>query len=125
MSFEAVANDFEQIVSGRRSIRQYDPTVSISQEEMTEILRTATLAPSSVNMQPWHFLVIQSPEGKAKLAKLAGHNLKQVETSSAVIAVFGDMDSIGNMEEIYATAVSRGLMPEEVKANQMTRISAH
>lgn len=125
MSIEAATNDFQHIVGGRRSIRQYDPTVVISNEEMTEILRKATLAPSSVNMQPWHFLVIQSPEGKEKLAQMASFNRKQVETSSAVIAVFGDLNSIENLEEIYGRAVELGLMPEEVKAKQIAGISGH
>ncbi|MEH7016535.1 nitroreductase family protein, partial [Bacillus sp. JJ63] len=58
-------NNFTEIITGRRSIRKYDPSVKISKEEMTEILTEATLAPSSVNMQPWRFLVIDSAEGKA------------------------------------------------------------
>ncbi len=125
MSIQTVTNDFETIVSGRRSIRQYDPSVVISEEEMKEILRKTTLAPSSVNMQPWHFLVIQSPEGKEKLAQLASFNKKQVETSSAVIAVFADLNSVENLEAIYSSAVEQGLMPEDVKAKQMAFISQH
>ena len=52
---------------------------------MTEILTQATLAPSSVNMQPWRFVVIESDEAKATLAPLAKFNQSQVETSSAMI----------------------------------------
>ena len=44
-------NDFQDIITGRRSIRYYDPSVKISREEMKEILTEATLAPSSVNAQ--------------------------------------------------------------------------
>ena len=79
-------NDFQEIISGRRSIRQYDPSVKISKEEMEQMLAEATLAPSSVNMQPWRFLVIESEEGKATLAPLASFNQNQVNTSAAVIA---------------------------------------
>lgn len=61
-------NDFNEIVYGRRSIKTYDPSVKISREEMTEILKEASTAPSSINMQPWRFLVIDSEEGKQKLA---------------------------------------------------------
>ena len=57
-------NDFMEIMKGRRSIRNYDPAVKISKEEMTEILEEATTAPSSVNAQPWRFLVIDRPDGK-------------------------------------------------------------
>lgn len=49
-------NDFQEIVTGRRSSWYYDPSVKISREEIKEILETASLAPSSVNLQPWRFL---------------------------------------------------------------------
>lgn len=118
-------NDFNGIITGRRSIRKYDPSVKISKEEMTQILTEATLAPSSVNMQPWRFLVIESDEAKAALAPIARFNNVQVETSAAMIAVFGDLNNFDYAEEIYGTAVERGLMPAEVKENQLTRLAAH
>lgn len=120
-----LTNDFSKIVTGRRSIKNYDPSVKISPEEMTEILSLATLAPSSVNMQPWRFLVIESPEAKAKLAPLARFNQTQVETSSAVIAVFGDLDNFDNAEEIYGTAVEKGFMPLEIKEQLLNSFAGY
>ncbi|MGE7762184.1 nitroreductase family protein [Peribacillus sp. NPDC097895] len=110
-----LTNDFKEIVTGRRSIKNYDQSVKISREEMEEILTLATQAPSSINMQPWRFLVIESPEAKATLAPLARFNQNQVETSSAVIAVFGDLKNFENAEEIYGKAVELGYMPLDVK----------
>lgn len=118
-------NDFNSIITGRRSVRQYDASVKISKEEMTEILSEATLAPSSVNMQPWRFLVIESPEAKSKLATIAKFNQVQVETSAAMIAVFGDLNNFDYAEEIYGAAVERGLMPQEVKEGQLSRLAVH
>lgn len=109
------AKGFKEIVLGRRSVKNYDPAVKISREEMTEILAEATTAPSSINMQPWRFVVIDTPEGKAKLAELAMYNTNQVNTSAAVIAVFGDMKCIENADEIYGKSVELGYMPEDVK----------
>ncbi len=113
---------FLQIVQDRRAIRTYDENVKISQEEMSEILTAATKAPSSVNLQPWRFVVIESPEAKAKLAPLAKFNQQQVKTSSAVIAVFADMNNLDYLEEIYGKAVEHGLMPQEVKDQQVPSI---
>jgi nitroreductase len=117
-------NDFQEIITGRRSIRNYDPSVKISKEEMTEILQEATLAPSSVNLQPWRFLVIDSAEGKETLAPLAKFNQTQVKTSSAVIAVFVDMNSLDFADEIYDEAVEKGYMPAEVRDRQLPSIKA-
>lgn len=113
-------NDFKEIIKGRRSIRNYDKSVKISKEIMSKILEEATLAPSSVNMQPWRFVVIESDEGKATIAPLAKFNQVQVETSSAVIAIFGDLNNFENGEEIYSTAVELGHMPIEVKERQIS-----
>ncbi|SFD45829.1 Nitroreductase [Bacillus sp. OV194] len=120
-----LVNNFNDILTGRRSIRYYDPSVKISKDEMTEILNKATLAPSSVNMQPWRFLVIESDEAKATLAPLARFNNSQVETSSAMIAVFGDLNNFDKSEEIYSKAVELGYMPQDVKEQMMGRLTAH
>ncbi|APH37801.1 nitroreductase family protein [Bacillus subtilis] len=125
MKTELKTNDFMDIMKGRRSIRNYDPAVKISKEEMTQILEEATTAPSSVNAQPWRFLVIDSPEGKEKLAPIASFNQTQVSTSSAVIAVFADMNSDDYLEEIYSKAVELGYMPQEVKDRQIAALTAH
>ena len=125
MKTELKTNDFMDIMKGRRSIRNYDPAVKISKEEMTQILEEATTAPSSVNAQPWRFLVIDSPEGKEKLAPLASFNQTQVSTSSAVIAVFADMNNDDYLEEIYSKAVELGYMPQEVKDRQIAALTAH
>ncbi|WP_025718149.1 nitroreductase family protein [Paenibacillus polymyxa] len=118
-------NDFKEIALGRRSVKVYDPSVKISREEMTEILTEATRAPSSINLQPWRFLVIDSPEGKATLAPLARFNQRQVETSSAVIAVFGDLNNFDNFEQIFGEAVELGYMPRDIKEMQQEKVAAH
>lgn len=118
-------NDFKEIALGRRSVKVYDPSVKISREEMTEILTEATRAPSSINLQPWRFLVIDSPEGKATLAPLARFNQRQVETSSAVIAVFGDLNNFDNFEQIFGEAVELGYMPQDIKEMQQEKVTAH
>ena len=58
MSTNRVNNDFSDITFGRKSVRVYDETVKISHEEMLTMIQEATTAPSSVNMQPWRFVVV-------------------------------------------------------------------
>lgn len=125
MNNTITTNDFKEIITGRRSIKRYNPSVKISREEMTDILKEATLAPSSINMQPWRFVVIESAEGKATLAPLAKFNQVQVETSSAVIAVFGDLNNSNYADEIFGKAVELGYMPLEVKEMSLSKIKQH
>lgn len=125
MSNNQRSNDFQEIALNRRSIKAYDPEVKISKEEMTEILAEASRAPSSVNLQPWRFVVIESQEAKQKLAPLARFNQTQVSTSAAVIAVFADMENIQYAEEIFGNAVKLGYMPQDVKDMQMPFIKSY
>lgn len=121
MSKELVNNDFSSVVFGRKSVRVYDETVKISHEEMLEMIQETTTAPSSVNMQPWRFVVAESEEAKAKLKPLIRFNTRQNDTSSAMVMIFGDMNCYEYGEEIYDQAVAEGKMPAEVRDQQLAR----
>lgn len=118
-------NDFKYINEGRRSIRIYDSSVKISKEEMTQIINEAVKAPSSINMQPWRFVVVESEEGKEKIRPLVRFNINQLETSAAMIIIFGDLQSFDYAEKIYSTAVEKGYMPQEVKDKQLSTFSKY
>jgi nitroreductase len=105
------------VIRERRSVRKYDPNFKISQEEILEILKEAALAPSSSNLQPWKFLVIQDEETKKELRMIA-NNQEQVETSSAVIAVLGDREMYRNAEQVYRSSFEAGYM-DEATMNRM------
>lgn len=106
----------------RRSIRIYDETVKISEDELKQIILEANLAPSSMNMQPWRYVVISSDAAKEKLRPALYGNLKQLETSAAMIVVFNDLHKFELAEKIYDTAVEKGLMPKDVREKQLTNI---
>lgn len=106
----------------RRSIRKYDEKIKISKEEMIRILEDATRAPSSMNMQPWRFIIVESPKAKEKLRPVLYGNMQQLETSSAMICIFTDLKKYEYAEKIYNKAVDQGLMPPEVRDKQLKNI---
>jgi len=105
------------VISERRSVRKYDPDFKISQEEILDILKEAALAPSSSNLQPWKFIVIQDEETKKELRMIA-NNQEQVETSSAVIAILADREMYRNGEKVYRSSFEAGYM-DETTMNRM------
>jgi nitroreductase len=107
--------DFSEVIYGRRAVKKYDPDFKISREEIIEILEEATLAPSAFNLQPWRFVVIESDKGKEELLEIAPFNASQITTSSAVIAVFGDLKFVDHAEEIYRETAEHGYISQEVK----------
>lgn len=115
-------NDFSDITFGRKSVRLYDENYKISHEEMLEMIQEATAAPSSVNMQPWRFIIAETEESKAKLKPLIRFNTRQNDTSSAMILIFSDMLNYELGEEIYDQAVAEGKMPQEARDQQIGAI---
>ncbi|API88099.1 nitroreductase family protein [Marinilactibacillus sp. 15R] len=118
-------NDFSDITYNRKSVRVYDEKVKISHEEMLEMIQESTIAPSSVNMQPWRFVVVESEEEKAKLRPLIRFNKRQNDTSAAMVLIFGDMECYEYGEEIYNRAVEEGKMSPEVRDEQLAAIIPH
>ena len=70
-----------------------------------EILDKTVTAPSSVNMQPWRFVVVESEEGKEKLTPFVSYNVVQNETSSAMVLIFADLKSQERAEDIYGNCL--------------------
>ena len=77
-------NNFENIVFDRHSVKVFDDKIKICQEEMLDMLNEACFAPSSVNMQPWRFVVVESDAGKEKLRPLVKFNTRQCDTASEI-----------------------------------------
>ncbi len=72
-------NDFLDLVVHRQSDRAFDISRSVEKEKIEYILEAGRLAPSACNAQPWHFIVVDEPELKNKVAdatsaKLLGMN---------------------------------------------------
>lgn len=122
MANKFINNDFSELVFGRKSVRLYDETYKISHEEMLEMIQEATTAPSSVNLQPWRFVVVETEAEKAKLKPLIRFNTRQNDSSSAMVLIFGDLESYEYTEEIYSQAVHEGKMPQEVKEQHVGAI---
>jgi nitroreductase len=83
----------------RRSIREYAPE-AIDRQDLDEILRVTSLAPSAFNLQPWRFVVVETPAVKDALAG-AAFNQPQVRSAPAVIVLYTDMaDTLENVDEV-------------------------
>lgn len=79
--------EFIELVKTRRSERNYT-SQEVEQSKLDYILECARLAPSAVNFQPWHFLIVKSEEGKEKVGKC--YNRDWIQTAPMYIIVCGD-----------------------------------
>ncbi|TCS38851.1 oxygen-insensitive NAD(P)H nitroreductase [Reinekea marinisedimentorum] len=61
--------NLSEIVKTRYSTKEFDADKKISAEDFAQIKDALRYAPSSVNSQPWHFIIASSEEGKSRMAK--------------------------------------------------------
>ncbi|MEA5002498.1 MAG: nitroreductase family protein [Christensenella sp.] len=61
--------DIKRTISERRSVRRYKDT-PLSNAEITEILEAGTLAPSAINLQPWYYIAVKSPESLERVLSI-------------------------------------------------------
>jgi nitroreductase len=70
----------------RYAVKQYDPSRRIDDATWRALEETLVLAPSSVGLQPWKFLVVDDPAVRARLRE-ASYGQPQI-TDAARIVVF-------------------------------------
>lgn len=100
-------------IERRHSIRRYtdDP---IPREDLNEILRLASLAPSAWNVQPWRFVAVTDQNVKNRLME-AGYGQPQIGAAQVVVAVVSDMeDVLAHLAEILPPG-----MPAERKEQEV------
>jgi nitroreductase len=88
-----------EAAESRRSIRQYQQA-PIPPGDLEEIVRLAGLAPSFFNLQPWRFVIVQTPEIKARLVE-ASYRQRQVVSAPAVIVLYTDVaDALADVDAV-------------------------
>lgn len=95
----------KEAIETRRSIRKFvqEP---LDQNDLREILRLASLAPSANNVQTWRVAVIQNPDLQTKLQE-AAYNQGQVTSAPAVLVVYSDMeDALSTIEQTLPASMS-------------------
>jgi len=101
-----------QEISGRFSTRSFADK-PIPEEILKEILEAGLAAPSWINTQPWHFIVVTNPRNKAMLSQLA-HGQKHVENAPVVVVCCGDK-SAWEKENFRQTMEERGFAQDRIE----------
>lgn len=76
----------------RRSIRKFKPD-PVPESYITELLEAARLAPSGTNIQPWRFVVMESPEMRQRLAECT-FGLNFIARAPVTIVCCADLEAV-------------------------------
>lgn len=94
-----------QAVMQRYSTKSFDPAKKISDEVMNSIKTLLRYSPSSVNIQPWHFIIAASEEGKNRIAASTHpgfeFNTAKITDASHVVLLCAKTD----VDEAYMNSV--------------------
>jgi len=59
-----MTTSFTSLLETRTSANIFDASQTLSDDQITELVRLATLAPSSFNAQNWAFIAVRTPKPK-------------------------------------------------------------
>ncbi len=82
---ENTSPSFDEVIKTRRSVRSYDASKTITQEQVKELLISTQEAPSWANQQPTKYYVAITPEKVKAVAELVGPNKEKIAGAPVLI----------------------------------------
>lgn len=113
-----------QAAQRRHTVKAYDPARRVPAEVMQQIYGLLRNSPSSVNSQPWHFIVASTPEARERMARGAqggyAYNTPKILDASHVILFCArtDMDDEHLAQVLEQEASDGRFRDEAAKAGQ-------
>ncbi|GLR73147.1 NAD(P)H-dependent oxidoreductase [Aliivibrio sifiae] len=111
-----IINDLEN----RYTTKKYDPSKKVSQDDLAVLLEALRLSASSINSQPWKFIVIESDEAKQRMhdsfANMHQFNQHHIKACSHVILFANKLEyTRSDYETVLNKAILDGRITEEQK----------
>ncbi len=103
--------DFINNIITRRSIRKFSQEI-VTSKQVNLILKAAMYAPSAVNEQPWHFIVIEEQKKLKEITKVHPHAKMLKEAPLAILVCWDDnlLKTSGYFEQDCAAATQNMLL---------------
>ncbi len=97
-------------IAARRSVKKFDPDHVMTEDEITRLMETVILTPTSFNIQNWRFVLITDPEVKRQVRE-KGYDQAQFTDCSLLVIICGDRNAYDQDPDRYWAEA-----PEEVRA---------
>lgn len=117
--------NLKNVLNSRYSTKSFDTTKKIAAEDFKQLQHLLQMAPSSVNMQPWHFVIAATEEGKQRMAKGVQGNYKFNEgkiLSASHVVLFCSKTEVDETykDHIAEAEANAGRFPND-QIKQMTK----
>src|ERR1700754_1543227 len=99
-----------ETILSRSAAKYYDPTATLSDDQIRDLVRIGTSAPTSFHLQNWRFIAVRSPEAKARLRPIAW-NQPAITDAAVTFIIIGQLADASTVPQRLAPVVDAGLMP--------------
>ena len=102
-------NPVIETILARRAAKYYDATAVLSDDQIRELVRIGTSAPTSFHLQNWRFIAVRSPEAKARLRPIAW-NQPAITEAAVTFIIIGQLADASTVPDRLAPVVEAGIM---------------
>lgn len=92
--------DIFEAIEKRRSVKHFDTSANLTEEEFSRLMSTVILSPTSYNIQNWRFVRVTDKGLRLKLQE-AAWGQSQVSEASELIILCADLNSWNDRPERY------------------------
>jgi nitroreductase len=104
------SNAVIECILSRSAAKYYDPAAILSDDQIRELVRIGTSAPTSFHMQNWRFIAVRSRDAKARLSPIAW-NQPPITEAAVTFIVCGQLADSSVIPDRLAPLVLAGIMP--------------
>lgn len=111
-----MSNAIIECILSRSAAKYYDPAATLSDDQIRELVRIGTSAPTSFHIQNWRFIAVRTPEAKARLSPIAWSQPPITEAAVTFI-ICGQLADSSVIPQRLAPLVEAGVMPAAMVAD--------
>jgi nitroreductase len=104
-----------ETILSRSAAKYYDTTAALSDDQIRDLVRIGTSAPTSFHLQNWRFIAVRTQGAKARLRPIAW-NQPAITEAAVTFIVIGRLADASTVPERLAPVVEAGIMPAHLVA---------
>ncbi|NVD69229.1 nitroreductase family protein [Duganella sp. BJB1802] len=105
--------NIKHLIESRISANRFDTSRALSDADISELVRLATLAPSAYNFQNWKFIAVRTPQAKERLKEVA-FGQQKVADAPVTFIIVGTLAAHVGLPLALKPSVDAGIMPQTV-----------
>lgn len=115
-----------EMFAARFAAKHYDPHREVSPEDFATIIEAGRLAPSSMGLEPWHFVRLQDKETIAEIMPYCWGGVDKIGIASHLVLLLGRVDGDMSPRSAYVEHILNDVQnyPAEMKEGRYERMES-